>query len=370
MFVRHSIRKQDALFAALRCRVPATSAGLRLGLIGLAVAAAGCADSGELATASNNASLSAPGTEAEPPPPPITVAAEPAGANCTYGGAAITDAAGTTYVCNGTPGAAGAAGADGVNGADGADGAPGADGVDGIDGVNGVNGAPGADGTPGVDGADGVSVTVAAEAAGGNCDSGGVSVTGANGTAYVCDGTDSDPAQYEALAARVLELEKLHYSTRVFVTSSAYAPDFGGIAGGDGLCQAHADAAGLGGVWFAWLSDSSSGSPAQNFNQSPYNYVLVDGSVVAEGWEDLTDGALTTRITLDENGTSQSSYVWTGTATDGSQYGSHCSDWSSTDGYAKVGHASQDNSGASPQWWSTRGNTTCSGTARLYCFEQ
>ncbi len=173
----------------------------------------------------------------------------------------------------------------------------------------------------------------------------------------------------EALEARVLELERLHYFNRVFVTSSKYASTFGGVTDANTICQSHADTAGLGGTWMAWMSDSVDGSPADNFTQSPYNYTLVDGTVIASDWDDLIDGQLDTLIGLDEDGTSRSGFVWTGTDTAGLS-ASQCTDWSTTSGTGKVGSANDDNGGASPQWWTTRGNLACGSSARFYCFEQ
>jgi hypothetical protein len=88
----------------------------------------------------------------------VTMASEPAGANCGGGGVQLTAANGVSYVCNGKAGA------------------------DGKDGANGTNGADGADG------ADGVSVTSAVEPAGSNCANGGSKFTAANGVTYACNG--------------------------------------------------------------------------------------------------------------------------------------------------------------------------------------
>jgi hypothetical protein len=44
---------------------------------------------------------------------------------------------------------------------------------------------------------------------------------------------------------------------RTFVTSTLQLGTFGGLAGGDAICQARADAATLGGTWRAWLSTST-----------------------------------------------------------------------------------------------------------------
>src|SRR3989344_6490978 len=46
-------------------------------------------------------------------------------------------------------------------------------------------------------------------------------------------------------------------SKRAFVTSATYHGNLGGLAGGDAECQSLANAASLGGIWKAWLSDSS-----------------------------------------------------------------------------------------------------------------
>ncbi len=180
---------------------------------------------------------------------------------------------------------------------------------------------------------------------------------------------DDQTAAIEALEARVLELERLHYTNRAFVTSSKYSASLGGVEGANSICQTHADDAGLGGTWVAWLSDSS-GSPADNFTHSLYNYTLVDGTVIASNWDELTDGALDSLIGLDENGDTRTGYVWTGTTTAGEAVSNTCSDWTSTSYTGKVGSANDDSNGTKPQWWTTRGNLSCGSTARLYCFEQ
>ncbi|MCA9709841.1 MAG: DUF1554 domain-containing protein [Myxococcales bacterium] len=174
----------------------------------------------------------------------------------------------------------------------------------------------------------------------------------------------------EALEARVLQLERLHYFRRAFVTSTKYDATFGGVLAADAICQGHADAAGLGGTWMAWMSDSVNGTPTDNFTHSPYDYTLVDGTVIASNWDDLVDGELGALIGLDENGDARTGYVWTGTTSEGAIVTQLCSDWTSTSYSGKVGSANDDNGGTSPQWWSTRGNLSCGSTARLYCFEQ
>ena len=75
---------------------------------------------------------------------------------------------------------------------------------------------------------------------------------------------------------------------RVFVTSTRYTGDLGGIPGADEKCQSHADAAGLAGTFLAWISDGVD-SPATRFARSAEPYVRTDGTKIAEDWDDLVD---------------------------------------------------------------------------------
>ena len=144
----------------------------------------------------------------------MTTAVEAPGGNCPNGGVSITDAGGTTYVCNGANGA---------------------------DGANGTNGTNGSDGSNGSDGADGTSVTTAVEAPGGNCLNGGVSVMDAGGTTYVCNGADGAQGQQgdpgapgpagpggggvtvkEAGGATLGTVIDVNASTFTFMTSTSY----------------------------------------------------------------------------------------------------------------------------------------------------
>ena len=77
---------------------------------------------------------------------------------CASGGVSVSDAASTSYVCNGMPGATGQNGADGARGpagSNGTDGATGGTGAAGTNGAAGGTGAAGANGTNGLAGAAG-----------------------------------------------------------------------------------------------------------------------------------------------------------------------------------------------------------------------
>ena len=118
----------------------------------------------------------------------------------------------------------------------------------------------------------------------------------------------------------------------IFVTSSTYNGDLGGLAGADQKCQDHADTAGLPGTFKAWLSDNSI-SAKDRLTHSTEPYGLVNGFLVATDWDDLTDGALYRPINVDEHGnTVTQSSVWSLTSSDGTQMNTihpqeACFDW-------------------------------------------
>ena len=80
-----------------------------------------------------------------------------------------------------------------------------------------------------------------------------------------------------------------------------YDGNLGGLAGADSKCQARADAAGLGGSWNAWLSDDAE-SASSRITRSSGPYTRVDGVLVANNWDDLTDGSLQNPLSIDEFG--------------------------------------------------------------------
>ncbi|MGZ3454239.1 MAG: hypothetical protein ACXVEF_31830, partial [Polyangiales bacterium] len=75
----------------------------------------------------------------------------------------------------------------------------------------------------------------------------------------------------------------------VFVTSTLYTGDLGGVAGADSKCQSAAAAASLAGTFKAWVSSATS-SPSTTFVRTTGDYALPDGTVVAHGWSGLTSG--------------------------------------------------------------------------------
>lgn len=121
-------------------------------------------------------------------------------------------------------------------------------------------------------------------------------------------------------------------SCLVFVTSTTHTGNLGGLAGADAICQARADAAGLGGTFRAWLSDSTTAA-RDRLTRAGVPYVRVDGVQVAANFADLTDGALMQPILLTEGGAvDPQGAVWTGTTPAGELSVATCLDWRSGGG--------------------------------------
>ncbi len=153
----------------------------------------------------------------------------------------------------------------------------------------------------------------------------------------------------------------------VFVTSTSVSGSFGGLAPGDSLCAARAAAGGLPGTFLVWLGDGID-SPSTRFNRSNVRYVLVDGTVVANSWADLTDGTLLTPINLNEFGATVTAKVWTGVRENGNTYSdpnSHCAGWT---GGATTGL--YGGTWSSFFAWTADTWDWCGDSYRLYCFQQ
>ncbi len=233
----------------------------------------------------------------------------------------------------GPQGPIGQTGADGQTGPQGPTGQTGAAGPTGPQGPIGQTGPTGPAGPPG------------ATAAGQSCTAGGY-VTGfyANGNIICSNGPKT-----------------------VFISSRTYSGNLGGITGADAKCQTLADAASISGAYKAWISDDS-GSPATNHVHNPSRYQLVDGTVIADSWNDLTDGSLQHSINLGEDsGTYNGNNVWTNTLQQGSINSSSgsCNNWSGVSGSGETGYSPN-----SDGQWTDYSSRACSVSNRLYCFQQ
>jgi len=210
-----------------------------------------------------------------------------------------------------------------------------------------------------------------------------------------CRSEEVDPEQCltsEGCGDEVLYLHGATTKRRVFVTSKTmFGASIGGLTKADALCQKLADDAGLRGTYLAWLSTDKA-SPASRFKKDGPGWALVDGTLVANDWADLTDGSLQHAIDQTEKGASAPTTsacsetmtpVWSQTTADGTfAYAGEptasdpkwdCGDWTSVPG------TSQNNwgdAGASDGGWTRLGNCNTFGVActnnlaALYCFEQ
>ena len=159
---------------------------------------------------------------------------------------------------------------------------------------------------------------------------------------------------------------------KIFVTKdSTEAGELGGLAGADAMCQAEAADAGLEGAerFKAWLSDSNN-SPSTRFVTREARYVLVDGSLVADDWNDLIDGQLSHPIDRHVDGTPANSVLWTATLPNGdaADNGSFCANWTETELMELVEIGSTQQTGTKWTFFEDF-PSYCSDVSRLYCFE-
>ena len=150
------------------------------------------------------------------------------------------------------------------------------------------------------------------------------------------------------------------------MTSTTTKGGLGGTTGADAICAGRATAAGLAGTFKAWLSVIGDG-PATRFTQSAVPYRLVDGTLVANDWTDLTDGTLAHAIDVDESGTHVAADVWTGTGAAGGPLALNCTDFtdSTAGSIGTCGNTASTSSG-----WTQSSTPGCGLALRLYCFEQ
>lgn len=164
---------------------------------------------------------------------------------------------------------------------------------------------------------------------------------------------------------------------RVFMTSTTYTGDLGGVEGADDKCALVADGANLGGTWKAWISSSTVNAIDRIDDVGPW-YLVGETNKVFNNKSNLATTPLES-VSLDENGNGLSSNyfsyschgsycdvstsaiaAWSGTD-HGEWVGHGCSDWKSSDGID--GHAVTSS-------WSSYDAIRCNSRLRLFCIEQ
>lgn len=194
----------------------------------------------------------------------------------------------------------------------------------------------------------------------------------------------------------VIEGPKPKFPKRIFVTSTPYNGNLGGLEGADRKCQVAANnstyypkgsSQHLGNfAWKAWLStDSVSPTSPSRFGDLTkindnfiLNFTLVNGTEVAADWNQLISGTLLSPINLDENGNpittagQTGAGVWTNTSPSGgitnTNPNSSCANWTSNNGLLRGQYG---NTLSNQATWTQGAGTECSFSVfRLYCFEQ
>ncbi|GAB5389138.1 MAG: hypothetical protein Alpg2KO_21060 [Alphaproteobacteria bacterium] len=165
----------------------------------------------------------------------------------------------------------------------------------------------------------------------------------------------------------------------VFITSTTHDGILGGLSGADSICNGDASAAGLSGSYKAWLGQDTGGlqTPNTTFTQNDGPYTLVDGTVIADDWDDLTDGSIDNVINLQADGAGLSGPVplrraWTNVTSDGSNVvtsSGDCVAWSSNDGLQNSSIGNAPNATDST-WTELTGAVPCNAPRRLLCFQQ
>ena len=157
----------------------------------------------------------------------------------------------------------------------------------------------------------------------------------------------------------------------VFSTSEPYYGGLEGYSGATDKCVTHANSANLAN-WSRFkpcLSDDN-GSPADGRIDPSFegDYVLVDGTIVAKGISDLTDGDINHPINVDEYGNQVFySYVWTSTSASGNQsVPNPCVDFASSNSMYSSGVGRTDSTLSS---WTSYVTYPCNNPCGLYCFE-
>lgn len=159
----------------------------------------------------------------------------------------------------------------------------------------------------------------------------------------------------------------------VFVTHAKFGADLGGVAGADFKCWGQAMLSPLtaGREWKAWISESQYNCPYVTFIRSKTRYELVDGTKIADNFQDLIDGNLDNPILKNQYNELYYGWVWTGTNAGGLWISNgHCDGWTSAEASAGGGYAGYNNYFDDFKW-TAYSNIGCeTDELPIYCFEQ
>jgi hypothetical protein len=199
----------------------------------------------------------------------------------------------------------------------------------------------------------------------------------------ICVDLDTDPLNCGTCGIECADNEKCVGACSpkkyVFVTSEPRNGAMGGILGADEFCNDLAFQAGLPGDYLAWNSTVLS-YPNFDFVQEGV-YIRTDEQVIANSYEDLTDGNIAHPINLDENGfatavmgvagcNNVTSPVWSNTTPFGEfAGGSACTGWTIN---SNITTATIGTALATDASWSQipNCNVPCGSFLPIYCVQQ
>jgi hypothetical protein len=164
---------------------------------------------------------------------------------------------------------------------------------------------------------------------------------------------------------------------RIFVTSTSYNGNLGGIAGADTKCTTRAAAASLTGTWKALISDYS--TDARNRSSHQELILNMAGEVVAIGYKDLfmswpnidSPTILQNSVGFNEFGAAvNGTNWWNGNDESGrSNSYSNCDNW--THGGGSFGGHMGETSRMSTGFYGGNGNNfNCNNMMRIICFQE
>lgn len=158
---------------------------------------------------------------------------------------------------------------------------------------------------------------------------------------------------------------------RMFVTSTSYDGDLGGLAGADATCTSVANNAGISGDYQAILSSSTEDANARILIGGEVYMAGAGGEVVvATSSNNFWNATLLNPINIDENGDTLPlmGEPWTGSNPGGGNSGIAltCQDW--TDNGAVLGSTGDTSTTNSAVWINANG-FVCNSVRQLYCIE-
>jgi hypothetical protein len=152
---------------------------------------------------------------------------------------------------------------------------------------------------------------------------------------------------------------------RVFVTSTTYSGALGGPTGADAACDVRAAAAGLTGVFRAWLSEGTAGAYDRAPDSGPW-YTTGD-AIAFTGKIDLR-GAPRAELLDEYGGHVDPVGAWSGSNTEGAATGNDCVGWT-TAAIEETGTAGTALR-LDASWAGGDAPRTCNVAAPIICFQQ